>query len=450
LEGLAGKGRIGADAAREAANRITPIATLEEAGDATLAIEAIVESREAKQTLLRAVEAVTGPGCVLASNTSSLSITALANGLARPHSLVGMHFFNPVPRMRLVEVVSGLHTDPAIAAAVFALAEAWGKAPVHAASSPGFIVNRIARPFYAETLALLQERAAAPHVLDHCLRAAGFPMGPCALMDLIGHDTNFAVTRSVYEANFCDKRYVPSPVQRDLVEGGLLGRKSGQGFYHYPGGMPALDDGAPPAPAPATRVVVHGEDQFADDLANRLTACGQIFDRVPARDWSGLEIDGARLVLADGRTAQAMAADLGANDVAQCDWPLHAETENPPLAWAPAAQAGADWQAQAPAWLAQLGFRPQSLADTPGLVVARTIAMLVNEAADAVLHGVCTCEGADKAMKLGVNYPAGPFEWLAELGVARILSVLRGLDEEYRGERYRASPWLRRHAARPA
>ncbi len=177
---------------------------------------------------------------MLATNTSSISVTALANGLAHPGRLVGMHFFNPVPLMKLVEVVSGLHTGTEVAAAIFDLAKAWGKVPVHARSTPGFIVNRIARPYYAETLALLLEQAATPQVLDACLRAAGFRMGPCELMDLIGHDTNFAVTCSVYDANFQDKRYAPSLVQREMVEGGLLGRKSGRGFYAYPAGVPAL------------------------------------------------------------------------------------------------------------------------------------------------------------------------------------------------------------------
>jgi 3-hydroxybutyryl-CoA dehydrogenase len=173
---------------------------------------------------------------VLATNTSSISVTAIANGLQHPGRLVGMHFFNPVPLMKLVEVVSGLQTDASVAEAIFELSLAWGKVPVHARSTPGFIVNRIARPYYAETLALLQEQAATPQVLDACLRAAGFRMGPCELMDLIGHDTNFAVTNSVYEANFQDKRYMPSLVQREMVDGGLFGRKSGRGFYTYPEG----------------------------------------------------------------------------------------------------------------------------------------------------------------------------------------------------------------------
>jgi 3-hydroxybutyryl-CoA dehydrogenase len=363
-----------------------------------------------------------------------------------------MHFFNPVPLMKLVEVVAGLHTEPAVAEAVFALGQAWGKEPVHARSTPGFIVNRIARPFYAEALGLLQERALAPEVLDACLRGAGFRMGPCELMDLIGHDTNFAVTQSVYAANFFDRRFAPSLVQRELVDGGLLGRKSGRGFYRYP-------EGAPPVPAmthaprATPRVVrVHGADAVGDWLQ---AAIGRLMpaDRPPVRErgggWTGLAIDEARLVLTDGRCARQLAVAMGAQDVAVFDRPLTLPAPaGAAVAFAVADGAGESWRAQAAAWLAALGFAPQPVADTPGLVVARTVAMLINEAADAVQQGVCTVEGADTAMKLGVNYPAGPFEWLRDFPAGQVVALLDALDAHYRGERYRASPWLMRGSRR--
>ena len=220
LKSLVDKGRLDAELARAALGRIAPIDSLAQARDAGLVVEAIVENLEAKRALFRELEGVVAAGAVLATNTSSISVTAIANGLRHPGRLVGMHFFNPVPLMKLVEVVHGLQTDAAVAEAIFELSQAWGKVPVHAKSTPGFIVNRIARPYYAETLALLLERAATPQLLDACLKAAGFRMGPCELMDLIGHDTNFAVTNSVYEANFFDKRYLPSLVQAEMVAGG--------------------------------------------------------------------------------------------------------------------------------------------------------------------------------------------------------------------------------------
>jgi 3-hydroxybutyryl-CoA dehydrogenase len=233
LAALVAKGKMSALDAQALLANIVPIARLQDAASSSLVVEAIVEQVQAKQTLWQQLEDIVGTDCVFASNTSSISITAMAQGLRHPERLVGMHFFNPVPLMKLVEVVSGLHTAPHIAADIFALAQTWGKVAVHARSTPGFIVNRIARPFYAETLALLQEQCTSPVVVDACLKAIGFRMGPCELMDLIGHDTNFAVTESVYKANFYDKRYMPSLLQRELVDGGLLGRKSGRGIYNY-------------------------------------------------------------------------------------------------------------------------------------------------------------------------------------------------------------------------
>ena len=450
LDKLAAKGKLAPDAVRETLMRLRPVAALADAKDAALVVEAIVENLDVKRALFRQLEAVVGDDCILATNTSSISVTALASGLKRPGRLVGMHFFNPVPLMKLVEVVSGLHTDATLAESIFALAQAWGKVPVHARSTPGFIVNRIARPYYAETLALLHERAATPQVLDQCLRAAGFRMGPCELMDLIGHDTNFAVTNSVFEANFFDKRFVPSPVQRELVDGGLLGRKTGQGFYRYPDGAPALPAVAQPALAATHAVIVHGHGEIVDQWVARLTSMlGHVPSRRPDSRWQGLAVDDRRLALTDGRCAAEVAAAMGCADVAVFDRPVAAapaQGQPPALACAMAPRASAHWRAQAPAWLAALGVAPVLVADTPGLVVARTLAMLINEAADAVQQGVCSEQGADAAMKLGVNYPAGPFEWLAAWDVAAVVSVLDALDAHYRGERYRASPRLRQHA----
>ena len=449
LDGLVAKGKLGADAAQTILSRIEPVAALEEVGSVSLVVEAIVENLDAKRALFQQLEALVPAGCLLATNTSSISVTAIANGLQHPGRLVGMHFFNPVPLMGLVEVVSGLHTEAAVAETIFELSRAWGKTPVHARSTPGFIVNRIARPYYAEALALLHEQAATPRVIDACLRAAGFRMGPCELMDLIGHDTNFAVTQSVYAANFNDRRYMPSPVQREMVEGGLLGRKSGRGFYRYPEGVPPLATAVYEALPPAHEVAVHGDDWVAERLEQAATAAlaaqGRSVRRVRDSGWTGLAIDAARLVLTDGRSASARAAVLGTPDLALFDRPLTASAPtSTPLAYALAEGSAEAWRRQASAWLAALGFAPLRLADAPGLVVARTVAMLINEAADAVQQGVCTPEGADTAMKLGVNYPAGPFEWLQSWSVAGVIGVLDALDEHYRGERYRVSPWLRR------
>lgn len=444
LEKLVAKGKWAQAAAAGVLDRLQPVASLSEARGARLAVEAIVEKLEPKRALLRELEDLLPPDAILATNTSSISVTAIAAGLKRPERVVGMHFFNPVPLMALVEVVSGLRTSAEVAQDIEQLARSWGKVPVHARSTPGFIVNRIARPYYAETLMLLQEQAVPPEALDALLRAAGFRMGPCELMDLIGHDTNFAVTQSVFEANFFDRRYTPSLVQRELVDGGLLGRKSGHGFYSYPEGAPALAVPSHPLAADDAEVTVHGSGPAADALCTALGGArpGRQMVRVAASDWTGLAIGTGQLRLTDGRPARQVARDSGCADILVFD---ELPARGGPVAFA-AVGATAFRQAAA-GWMQLLGWQPVEVADTPGLAVARTLAMLVNEAADAVQQGVCTTEGADAAMKLGVNYPVGPFEWLEGLGGRRIVGILEALDRFYRGERYRVSPWLQARAA---
>lgn len=444
LGALVAKGRMSDSAAAQTQARVQPIASLDAAGNVRLVIEAIVERLDDKRGLFKQLETIVSPHCILATNTSSISVTAMASGLQHPGRLVGMHFFNPVPLMKLVEVVSGLQTDAAAAAAVYALSTIWGKRPVHARSTPGFVVNRIARPFYAEALGLLQERACTPEVIDQCLRAVGFRMGPCELMDLIGHDTNFAVTQSVFEANFFDKRYTPSLLQREMVDGGLLGRKSGRGFYdHAHAGARPPPASAPPAqPREPQELRLHGQGPMADHFAASLLQAGHRIDRVAGSDWMGLEVPSGALRLTDGRTASETGVEVAVFDLAFTLAPGAA------LAWAPSLRASAAWVQEAEQWLHALGLQPRRVADVPGLVVARTLAMLINEASDAVHQDVCTVDGADAAMKLGVNYPAGPFEWLANWNPQAVIALLDALDAYYRGERYRVSPWLRQRAWR--
>jgi 3-hydroxybutyryl-CoA dehydrogenase len=403
--------------------RIQPAAQLADAAAAGLVVEAIVEDLAAKRALLQQLETVVSPQCVLATNTSSISVTALANGLAHPGRLVGMHFFNPVPLMKLVEVVSGLHTQPVVAEAIFQLSLAWGKTPVHARSTPGFIVNRIARPYYAEALALLQEQATTPAVLDACFRAAGFRMGPCELMDLIGHDTNFAVTQLGLRGQLL-RQALPaqSLVQREMVEGGLLGRKSGRGFYPYPEGAASLpvavhrstgqrrrDHRARRRPAGRTPGASRRARWACRAGARRACAAAA------GRGW----IDGAQLRLSDGRTAaELQAAGPGRSGrvrpPARCCRPHLARRW--PLRW-PIRPMSLAQQGRRLAGRSGLAPMPRGRHAGPGR--RAHVAMLINEAADAVQQGVCTPEGADAAMKLGVNYPAGPFEWLARWSPGR-------------------------------
>jgi 3-hydroxybutyryl-CoA dehydrogenase len=295
-------------------------------------IEAIVEDLAVKKRVFAELEGLLGPDAVLATNTSSLSVTAIAAACATPERVVGLHFFNPAPLMPLVEVVPGVATDPRVRDEALQLMKAWGKVPVTCKDTPGFIVNRVARPYYGESIRIFEEGLAD---IDHALRTiGGFRMGPFELMDLIGNDINFTVTRTVWESFFFDPRYRPSFTQQRMVEAGWLGRKTGRGYFPYD------DKGAPVASAPPT---------------------------VPS----------------------------------------------------------------------ELGER----------IVERVLAMLINEAADALFLSVASAEDIDLAMTKGVNYPKGLLAWADELGAGHWLARLEALHAEFGEDRYRPSPLLRRKAA---
>jgi 3-hydroxybutyryl-CoA dehydrogenase len=327
------KGRLSPEDADARLARIAYVEGVEPAqltafADCAFVVEAIVEQLAAKQALFRALEAVVTSRAILATNTSSLSITAIAGACTQSERVVGVHFFNPAPLMPLVEIIPAVTTSTDVAATARALVTTWKKVTVMAADTPGFLVNRVARPFYGEALRIREEGIADCATIDWAMRTiGGFRMGPFELMDFIGHDVNFAVTRSVFEGLFHDPRYRPSIAQQRLVEAGWLGRKSGRGFYDHREGASA--------PTPS---------------------------------------------------------------------------ENPVL-----------------------GER----------VVARILAMLVNEAVDAVHLQLATVDDVELAMTTGVNYPRGLLEWGDALGPANVLGLLQSLQVESGDDRYRPSMRLR-------
>jgi 3-hydroxybutyryl-CoA dehydrogenase len=445
-ERMVGKGRLDAAAAAAARANLKAAADVADLAGCALVIEAAAESLDIKRGIFADLEMVVDDRCVLATNTSSLSITAVAATLRHPERCVGMHFFNPAPVMRLVEVVSGLATDPQVADAVAAIATTWEKTAVRVASTPGFIVNRVARPFYGEALRLLDEGAVDPPTVDAVLReAGGFRMGPLELTDLIGQDVNLAVGRSVWQLFGHDPRYAPSLAQQALVDAGRLGRKTGQGFYSY------APDAVAPVPATAARgsavtdVRVIGDWSPWGALWNRLADNGIEVVRIDPDQPPRAELaGGAVLVPTDGRCAARRAHDAG-RPVIVLDLALDPGAATR-FAIAASDACPTGQVAEVAGLLQATGAAVSVLDDIPGLLVARTAAMLINEAADVVGRRVASAADVDTAMRLGVGYPIGPLAWGDRIGAVRVVELLDTLALIYGDGRYRACPTLRRAA----
>ena len=443
---LAEKGKLSAAVASAASGRLKAARDLQGLFDAGLIAEAIVENLEAKQGLFRSLEAIVAPTALFATNTSAISVTAIGAALTQPERLAGLHFFNPAPLMALVEVVSGLATTPSVAETLYDTAKAWGKSPVHTKSTPGFIVNRVARPFYAEAQRVLQEGGADVATIDACCKeGGGFRMGPFELMDLIGHDVNLAVTKTVWAAYFHDPRFLPSLLQQEMVAAGFLGRKSGRGFYDY------RPDATNPPPNTASDaratldaawpVTVFGQSIAAQALRERLTAAGRPCLSAEATDDRIAQVGEAVVYVTDGRTATHRAFASGLANTFVIDLALDYRTASR-LAMAWAEEANEAVRSQAVGLLQAAGFAVSVFRDVPGLIVMRTVAMLANEAADAVNQGVCTVAAADTGMRLGVNYPLGPLAWADAIGLPRVRDVLAHLGQAYGEDRYRISPLI--------
>ncbi|WP_372788480.1 3-hydroxyacyl-CoA dehydrogenase NAD-binding domain-containing protein [Paraconexibacter sp.] len=449
------KGRITVDELQAVTGRLTTAPDVSGLAGCRLIIEAAPERLELKHQIFAALSEV-APDAVLASNTSSIPITAIAPAAARPDLVVGMHFFNPPPVMRLLEVIAGVESSEHALATARAAGEALGKHVIDAADVPGFVVNRCNRPFLLEALKLLQEQVADVETIDRiCRLGGGFRMGPFELSDLVGVDVGVEVARSFHELSFGEPRWRPSPLAARMAAAGLHGRKTGRGWYRYGDGPHRPED--PPAPdvsgAADRLVVIAGDLGIAHDLAAladhagwRVAAPGET-DDVPficldcAADPSDEVLQGApRAILCAGTSL--VSADEGGNAVG-----FHAL---PPLMpgglveltkgrdTAPAVADAAE------AFFSSLGLHTAWVGDAPGLVLGRIVCQLINEAAFALGEGVAGLDDIDAGMELGVNHPRGPLAWADHIGLDHVFGVIAGLHAESGEERYRPAPLLRR------
>ncbi|KRB79756.1 3-hydroxyacyl-CoA dehydrogenase [Sphingomonas sp. Root710] len=427
------KGRLDESARDAIAARITWATDIAATAGHALAIEAIVERLDIKQALVTALAGAMPPDALIASNTSSLGIGDIAAILDRPERFLGLHFFNPVPAMKLVEVIAGPATDPAAVNAAADLMRAWGKRPVIVRDVPGFIVNRVARPYYGEGFAALGE-GIDPALIDAALTGGGgFRMGPLALADLIGHDVNFAVASSVYDSYDGKTRFRPQDAQRALRDGGQLGRKSGTGVYDYAQDLPAPPYAAPAA-APAS-IAIYQLDQLAP-LGAEARAAGIAVTDGPAIGADMARIGNSMMALGDGRPlGERPGVDVlidQCRDFASASVSVISATS-------PA-------HAEAAAGLLQaIGRKVLVIPDRPGQIVLRTLAQLANAAADAVTDDVADADGIDDAMIHGANHPEGPLGWARRVGQGRVRAALDNIatasgDAMYQPSSYFGAP----------
>ncbi len=431
--------------------RITPTQTLEDCARADLVIEAVPEKLELKQELLGKLGEL-NPDNLLATNTSTFSVSAIAAKVKHPERVLGLHFFNPAQRMKLVEVVGGLQTAPAHLERMHALMQAWGKEPVQVADAPGFLVNRVARPFYGEALRLHGEGIPKEHI-DWILRGVGFPMGPFELMDLIGLDVNYAASTSVYQSFYGEPRYRPHPLQFQRVAAGMLGRKTGQGWYRYPPGPPPL----PSPPAAESKAIplpiIIGPNPLAKELRARFQHTENVAEARFVLDcrvllerkhdfFENLPV----LSLVWGHSASSMQAEFRGRAVAGFSLvPPIGEKAMVEL-YAPLS-GGNEALELAQTYFSAHGYNTLRLPDQPGGVGFRILALLINEAVSALAEGVARPADLNRAMRLGTGYPMGPLEWAERIWLKPILRALDGLHAELGEDRYRPHPLLRRMVA---
>ncbi len=441
LAKLVEKGKLFPEDAARAVSKLEVANELALLAPCHLVIEAIVENLEAKRELFARLEAIVGERCILASNTSTLQITAIAAGCKHPQRVAGLHFFNPVPLMKIAEVVDGAITAPWVGEALVALVRRMGHRAVRAKDSPGFLVNHAGRGFGPEALRILGEGVAEPWELDRVLReGAGFRMGPFELFDLVGLDISHAVIENIYRQFYDEPRYRPSPITGPRVIAGLVGRKTGRGFYRYENGAQVV----PPAPkAPAwdgKRHVWVSSRSLGGSLKELLGKLG-----VKPVEANTAPADALCLVapLGEDATTAALAEGLDATRTVAVDC-LFSTERHRTLMTTPVTSES--MRSTAHALFASDGVPATVIHDSPGFVCQRVVAQIVNVGTDIAQQRIATPQDIDLAVTLGLGYPKGPLAWGDAIGPQRVLAVLNALYVFYGDPRYRPSPWLKRRA----
>ncbi|MGE3571212.1 MAG: 3-hydroxyacyl-CoA dehydrogenase [Burkholderiales bacterium] len=399
-----------------------------------LVVEAIVEELEAKRKLFRELEGIVAEDCILASNTSSLSVTAMAAACKHPGRVAGYHFFNPVPLMKIVEVVDGELTEPWVGEALAQLARRYGHTPIRCKDTPGFVVNHAGRGFVPESLRVLQEGVADFATIDRILvDAAGFRMGPFSLMDLVGLDVAHAVMKSMHQQYYGEPKYQPAYIAETRVAAGLLGRKTGRGWYRYDKEGNAEKPSEQPVPQAKAASV-----WAAPELKELLAKLGAKLEAKPGKDTVCFVAP-----LGKDATSAALEAGLDPKNSVAVD-PLFGFAKRRTLMATPVTAKEA--RDAAHALLASDGVPVSVIRDSAGFVAQRVVAHIVNVGCDIAQQGIATPEDLDRAVMLGLGYPKGPLAMGDAVGAPRILAVLEAMHAFYNEPRYRPSPWLKRRA----